>query len=153
MKRLVVCCDGTWQKLASSYPSNVVKLSQSVKPIAEYNKAFAQLKPSILGPFYHYPSILITPETAVSINNGLKLWIVFTKIIADLKKQNYGRSETSPLKVNFLSDNLAVVSAVATRYTKDNQFLTRFGFTYTMRKVNERWKIIVGKIHDVDAVS
>ncbi|KAB8315038.1 DUF2235 domain-containing protein [Tolypothrix campylonemoides VB511288] len=33
-KRLVVCCDGTWQQLTSPYPSNVVKLAQSVKPIA-----------------------------------------------------------------------------------------------------------------------
>lgn len=37
MKRLVVCCDGTWQNLASNYPSNVVKLSQSVKRIASDN--------------------------------------------------------------------------------------------------------------------
>ncbi|MBL1198908.1 MAG: DUF2235 domain-containing protein [Nostoc sp. ZfuVER08] len=35
MKRIVVCCDGTWQKLTSPYPSNVVKLAQSVKPIAK----------------------------------------------------------------------------------------------------------------------
>lgn len=34
MKRIVVCCDGTWQQLTSAYPSNVVKLAQSVKPIA-----------------------------------------------------------------------------------------------------------------------
>ncbi len=34
MKRLVICCDGTWQQLSSPYPSNVVKLAQSVKPIA-----------------------------------------------------------------------------------------------------------------------
>jgi uncharacterized protein (DUF2235 family) len=34
MKRLVICSDGTWQDLTSPYPSNVVKLAQSVKPIA-----------------------------------------------------------------------------------------------------------------------
>ncbi|MEH2433806.1 MAG: DUF2235 domain-containing protein [Nostoc sp.] len=34
MKRIVICCDGTWQQLTSIYPSNVVKLAQSVKPIA-----------------------------------------------------------------------------------------------------------------------
>jgi Uncharacterized conserved protein len=34
MKRLVICCDGTWQDLKSSYPSNIVKLTQGVKPIA-----------------------------------------------------------------------------------------------------------------------
>ncbi len=35
MKRLVICCDGTWQQLSSSYPTNVVKIAQAVKPIAQ----------------------------------------------------------------------------------------------------------------------
>ncbi|MGD1715770.1 phospholipase effector Tle1 domain-containing protein [Hydrocoleum sp. CS-953] len=34
MKRLVICCDDTWQDLKSSYPSNIIKLTQAVKPIA-----------------------------------------------------------------------------------------------------------------------
>ncbi|MDX2241313.1 MAG: DUF2235 domain-containing protein [Leptolyngbyaceae cyanobacterium bins.302] len=33
MKRLVVCCDGTWNQL-SRYPTNVVKVAQAVKPFA-----------------------------------------------------------------------------------------------------------------------
>ncbi|QHG16654.1 DUF2235 domain-containing protein [Nostoc sp. ATCC 53789] len=41
MKRLVICCDGTWQQLTSAYPSNVVKLAQSVKPMA--NDGVAQI--------------------------------------------------------------------------------------------------------------
>ncbi len=31
-KRLIVCCDGTWQKLTSVYPTNVVKIAQAIKP-------------------------------------------------------------------------------------------------------------------------
>ncbi|BAZ33369.1 hypothetical protein NIES4074_58790 [Cylindrospermum sp. NIES-4074] len=34
MKRLVVCCDGTWQNLSTSYPTNVVKLTQVIKHIS-----------------------------------------------------------------------------------------------------------------------
>lgn len=34
-KRLVVCCDGTWQGLSGTYPTNVVKMAQAVKPIAQ----------------------------------------------------------------------------------------------------------------------
>jgi len=34
MKRFVVCCDGTWQKLSSSYPTNVAKIAQAVKPVS-----------------------------------------------------------------------------------------------------------------------
>lgn len=32
MKRLIVCCDGTWQKLTSPYPTNVVKIAEAIKP-------------------------------------------------------------------------------------------------------------------------
>jgi hypothetical protein len=34
MKRLIVCCDGTWQDLSRSYPTNVVKLAQIIQPLA-----------------------------------------------------------------------------------------------------------------------
>ncbi|MGB5769984.1 MAG: DUF2235 domain-containing protein, partial [Crocosphaera sp.] len=32
MKRLIVCCDGTWQSLESDYPTNVVKIAQAIEP-------------------------------------------------------------------------------------------------------------------------
>jgi len=31
MRRLIVCCDGSWHQLASNYPTNIVKLAQAVK--------------------------------------------------------------------------------------------------------------------------
>ena len=34
MKRLIVCCDGTWQDLECPYPTNVVKIAQAIDPIA-----------------------------------------------------------------------------------------------------------------------
>ena len=30
MKRLVVCCDGTWQSLDNDYPTNVLKIAQAI---------------------------------------------------------------------------------------------------------------------------
>jgi uncharacterized protein (DUF2235 family) len=35
MKRLIVCCDGTWQKLTSNYPTNVVKITQAIKSVGD----------------------------------------------------------------------------------------------------------------------
>lgn len=34
VKRLIVCCDGTWNSLGMACPTNVVKFSQACKPIA-----------------------------------------------------------------------------------------------------------------------
>jgi uncharacterized protein (DUF2235 family) len=44
MKRLIVCCDGTWQNLTSEYPTNVVKIAQAIIPtVKESEKEIAQL--------------------------------------------------------------------------------------------------------------
>lgn len=34
-KRLIVCCDGTWQTLETDYPTNVVKIAQAITPVAD----------------------------------------------------------------------------------------------------------------------
>lgn len=39
MKRLIVCCDGTWQDLECSYPTNVVKMAQAIKTTSQDNIA------------------------------------------------------------------------------------------------------------------
>lgn len=41
MKRLVVCCDGTWQRLASPFPTNVERIAQAIK--SEASNGVAQL--------------------------------------------------------------------------------------------------------------
>jgi uncharacterized protein (DUF2235 family) len=33
-KRIIICCDGTWQDLKTDYPTNIVKVAQSVRPTA-----------------------------------------------------------------------------------------------------------------------
>ena len=34
MKRLIICCDGTWQDLGKEHPTNVVKMIEAIKPIS-----------------------------------------------------------------------------------------------------------------------
>lgn len=44
MKRLIVCCDGTWQDLNTAYPTNVVKLVQALKSTAPAgNESISQI--------------------------------------------------------------------------------------------------------------
>jgi uncharacterized protein (DUF2235 family) len=33
-RRIIVCCDGTWQDLNCKYPTNVVKIAQAIKPVS-----------------------------------------------------------------------------------------------------------------------
>ena len=99
--------------------------------------------------------MLISHDKSVVIKNGFEAWLVFTKLMADLKKQNFARSEIHEenTKVKLLSDNLATITGTATRYRKDETKLESFDFTYTMRKVSDSWKIIIGIIHDIGSNS
>jgi uncharacterized protein (DUF2235 family) len=49
MERLVICCDGTWNNLAASCPTNVVKLAQAVEPVASDSTSQLNLLRTRLG--------------------------------------------------------------------------------------------------------
>ena len=33
-KRIVICCDGTWNTVDQPYPTNVVKMARAIAPVA-----------------------------------------------------------------------------------------------------------------------
>lgn len=39
MKRLIICCDGTWDKLSDPYPTNVVKIARAFKDVDDQGVA------------------------------------------------------------------------------------------------------------------
>jgi len=127
--------------------------SKVLETFNEYGAAFTMLKPGAVLHFYHYPSILISHDKSVVMKNGLEAWFTLKKIMGDLKREKYHRNEMRDLKVKFLSENLATITGAATRYRKDETVLLDFGLTYTMRKVNDHWKIIIGIIHDLGSNS
>ncbi len=68
--------------------------------------------------------------------------------IRKLKKQDYAYSKLHKLEAKQVRHNLAIISGVATRYKENKDEFDKFGFTYTLRKFPEGWKIIVGVLHD-----
>lgn len=115
----------------------------------DYAQAFEELNPSKVLQFYHYPALLIAPQKAVAINTRLKGFVTFVAVMTELKRRDYHHSKTEFLNVKLLSNNLAAVTGVVIRYQKDETELERYGLTYTFRKVDNLWKIIVGSLHDV----
>lgn len=113
-----------------------------------YAKTFEELRPSTVLPFYHYPALLISREKVATITNCWSGFVAFTVVMSDLKQRNYAYSKMPSLSARRLDNNLAIVSGIVIRYTKDHTELERFGLTYTLRKVGERWKIITGTLHD-----
>ena len=112
--------------------------------IEEYYRVFAKFRPRLIAKFNDIPLMFITDKKVISINTRLGFWLVFRLLMARLKKQNYARSTFTSRSVRFLNENLALVDGEVSRYTSDGKEIETFSFTYTMRKVNESWKIVVG---------
>ena len=119
------------------------------KAFQQYADAFQALKPAKVLPFFHFPAMLISPEKAAVIGNPIIGFFGFRKVMKDLKRRCFTRSYTESLKVQQLSDNLAIVTGLVIRYKQcpkeqRETVLECFNLTYTLRQVNGSWKIIVG---------
>lgn len=119
----------------------------------QYAKTFESLNPLSVLSFYHYPAILISPDKVVTVKNWLEGSIVFTAVMVDLKLRGYAYSETESLRVEQLSDRLAIVKGVVTRRKEDGEKLECFGLAYTMHQESDGWKIVVGALYELETSS
>ena len=124
-----------------------------LKTFEEYAEAFEDLNPSTVLPFYQYPAILITEQKPVTITNNIFGWAAFKFVMMGLKRRGYHHGKTESLEARQLRDDLAVITGTVIRYRKDDSELERFDLNYTMRKVDDSWKIIVGTLLEIAAKS
>lgn len=115
----------------------------------QYADAFQALKPKKVLPFIHFPAMLISPEKVAVLGNPAIGYLVFNKVMKDLRRRCFRGSITKSLNVQQLDDNLAIMTGLVIRYKQcqDNEsktVLECLNLTYTMRKVDQAWKIIVG---------
>jgi hypothetical protein len=79
---------------------------------------------------------------------------VFAILMDDLKRKNFKESQiVGSLEVKHLSDNQGQVVGVAKRFNQSDEEIEHFGFTYTMRKVEDKWKIITGILYEPETLS
>jgi len=122
----------------------------------KYSKVFNKLKPELIPPFFHLPSMLMTTKVVATMTTAIEVEGVFTQFMDSLRDQNFTHSklDIDNLGAKILSENIAIVSGAAIRYKKDPGMvaeveLEQIGVTYTFRKdVSNDWKIIAGIIHD-----
>lgn len=118
----------------------------------EYLKAFNQLDPSLIPPFFYLPSLLITPTiVARPMTTPAEVKAIFTPFMADLKRKGFSKSELKSLTEKRLSENITMFIGSAIRYKGETE-LEKLGFTYTLRldETDKTWKIIMGIIHDFE---
>jgi hypothetical protein len=118
--------------------------------LMDYYKAFSTLDPEAIAPFFHEPSLLISPLGVTAARDGAAVGHTFTPVLQGLRTRGYGRSELTMLNVRQLSATVIWASGVAVRYKVDGSELERAGVTYVLNKAGSDWKMAVTILHDAD---
>jgi len=116
--------------------------------LAGYYRAFSTLDAKAIVPYFHEPSVLISPLGVAAVPTSAALVPTFAAIMDDFRARGYGWSELTMLQVKGLSATAALASGVAIRYKTNGQELDRAGVTYVLHKAGNDCKIVVTLIHD-----
>jgi 3-oxoadipate enol-lactonase len=129
-------------------------INDIMRAFGAYAQTFNLLDPKQVEPFFQVPAMLITSEEVAVMQNSGEVCKVFEKLMNDLRKKKFKESKIiGSLKVTQLSDNQGQVVGVAKRFDVKDKEIEHFGFTYTMRKVETKWKIIAGVLYEPETFS
>jgi 3-oxoadipate enol-lactonase len=129
-------------------------INDILRTFGAYAQTFNLLEPTKVEAFFHLPAMLMTSEEVAVMQNSGDVCRVFEKLMNKLRDKKFKESKIiGSLKVTQLSDNQGQVVGVAKRFNQSDEEIEHFGFTYTMRKVEDKWKIIAGILYEPETFS
>jgi hypothetical protein len=99
-----------------SSPDNAVNDDAALRTLADYYRAFSTLEVQAVWPYFHEPSLLISPQGVFAVPTFAALATVFTPTMEGLRTRHFSRSELSVGYVKSLSASATLVTGIAIRY-------------------------------------
>jgi hypothetical protein len=129
-------------------------INDILRAFGTYAQTFNLLDPKQVEPFFQVPAMLITSKKVAVMHNSGEVCGVFETLMNELRDKQFKESKIiGSLKVTQLSDNQGQVVGVAKRFNVKDKEIEHFGFTYTMGKVEDKWKIIAGVLYEPETLS
>ena len=113
-----------------------------------YFTVFQMGNPRAITPYWHLPSIFVSPEGNFGLTNLKEAEQFFDRLLFALRQRGYSRSVLTSVHVKQVADDLALVHARGDRFTKEGDVLERMSGLYTMRLIEETWRISTAVMMD-----
>ncbi len=123
------------------------------KFLSDYYAAFSTLNIQAILPYFHEPALLVGPLGVVPLPTAAALVPIFSPVMENLRRRQYGHSELKLQQLKHLSATSALAIGVAIRLKTDGQELERAGVTYLLHKTERDWKFALLVLHDADEVA
>ena len=123
-----------------------------VQAFRNYVQAFQSLEARAPVPYCQLPCLFISDQGVRVMANAGELQAFIAGLMESLKARGFSRSEVADMRVNQMSENIALVSVRRIRYKTDGSELERLGETYTFRKIDNDWKVLAAMVQDPDVI-
>jgi ketosteroid isomerase-like protein len=118
--------------------------------LADYYAAFSTLDAQAVGPYFHEPSLLVSPAGVTPTLTRGAVAAAFQPVMDGLRARGFARSQLINLRLKRLSASTMIAGGVAVRRKADGDELERAGVVYLLQKTNDRWQFATVVIHDAD---
>jgi len=123
------------------------------KFLSDYYAAFSTLNIQAILAYFYEPALLVGPSGVLPLPTAAALVPIFSPVMENLRRRQYGHSELKLQQLKLLSATSALAIGVAIRLKTDGQELERAGVTYLLHKTERDWKFAVLLLHDADEVA
>jgi ketosteroid isomerase-like protein len=106
-----------------------------------YFTVFQMGNPRAITPYYHIPSMFLSPAGTFALTTAQEAEQFFERLIYALRNRGYARSVLTSVQVRLLADDLALVHARGDRFTKAGDLLEKMSALYTLRQTEATWRI------------
>ncbi|MBV66952.1 MAG: hypothetical protein CMG26_01190 [Candidatus Marinimicrobia bacterium] len=114
--------------------------SDIIKTLEDYNDAFVTEDYKNIPYFFDFPVSFNLKDKSVIAGNKLKLRLIYKKLRGGLP-ENYSYSKWENFNIQVLDNTLAIVDASFSRYDNDDTIIYSGNGFYTLRKIDNKWKI------------
>jgi hypothetical protein len=133
--------------------ASVSAAMQNVTEVVErayraYFTVFQIGNPRAITPYWHTPSIFLSPAGTFALTSPKEAEQFFERQIYAMRQRGYARSVLTSVKVKQLADDLALVYSNGERYTREGELFERMSAVYTLRQADDAWRIATAVMTD-----
>ena len=125
--------------------------SPAVEAFWSYTKAFQALDAKAVATHFAEPAMMITPQGVSALPNAAAVEQAYARIMAELPAQRYARTDFSEVQERRLGDDLTLLTGSGTWVDTAGKPFMPFGMTYALRRMGQKWRIVMAIIHSADA--
>tara|TARA_B100000900_G_scaffold365701_1_gene341127 strand:+ start:198 stop:644 length:447 start_codon:yes stop_codon:yes gene_type:complete len=111
-----------------------------IQTLEDYNDAFVAEDYKNIPYFFDFPVSFNLKDKSIIAGNKLKLKLIYKKLRGGLP-ENYKYSKWEDFNIQVLDEKVAIVDASFSRYNEDGSILYSGNGFYSLRKIDNKWKI------------